>query len=171
MGVFWLLSSGCQITEIEVERSGEAVIPSAGVTDEFVMENLSNMDIVLEEFEDLGVDRKDISDAALTSLEISVTDPWGGDFSFADNIQVFADSPSLGRVRIAHQDEFPVGAATVAFETDGTNIDSYLVSDEGFSVVAVFAGRSPQRDLLVEGHAELTIGVTVAGACAHMKDR
>jgi len=171
VGALCLLSSGCQITEIEVERSGEAVIPSAGVTDEFVMENLSNMDIVLEEFADLGVEAKDISKAHLTSLEIDVIDPWGGDFSFADRIEVFADSPELGRVRIAHQDEFPPGATSIAFETDGANLESYLVSDEGFSIVAVFAGRSPKRDLLVEGHAELTIGVTVAGACAHMNDR
>lgn len=168
LGILWLFSSGCQITEIEIERTGEALIPSAGVTDEFVMDHLNGMDFILEEFPDLGVEERDLSRAELTSLDISILAPFGVDFSFADTIEVFADSPELGRVRIAHQDEFPVGATSIAFEADGTDIQSYLASDE-FSIVAVFTGGSPQRDLSVEGTATLTVGVTLGGACRQMR--
>lgn len=165
-----LCSIGCQVTEIEIERSGSAVIPSAGITDEFVMDNLSDMDFVLEEFSDLGVEREDLSKAHLSGLEVAILSPGGVDFSFADRIEVFADAPDLGRVRIAYQDTFPVGAPSIAFDLDGADLREYLAS-ESFSIVAVFDGGSPQQNIEVQGTATITVGVTVAGACNYLEER
>jgi len=167
LGAVLLSSTGCEVTEIEVERSGEAVIPESTIPDEVIMDAFREMDIVLEEFSDLGVEDKDLSDAVLTDLEIVMLDPPIADFTFARRIDVFAVAPGLERTRIAFLEEFPPAASFLTFETDGADISEFLASDE-FSIVAVFTGGAPDETLRVQGNARLNVGVTMAGACNHM---
>ena len=73
-------------------------------------------------------------------------------------------------VRIAYQDEFPVGEPIVAFETDDVNLRDYVAS-RSVTIRAEISGDAPEELVEVEATANILVGVTLRGACNHLKDR
>lgn len=163
-----LFCLGCEVKEVELERSSERIIPGGPAGVELEMMELEPESIVFSEIEDPGIGPEDITGASITRMTIEVLEPEGADLAFADAVEVFAESGDLPRVRIAHQDRFPTGDALVQFEVDDVDLREYLVSD-GMRMIAVFEGGGPERDIRVRGTTDLRVGITVRGACAAMK--
>jgi hypothetical protein len=166
IGVAMLACSGCEVASIDVERAGNAVIPHDGTLE---LMGLDGFEAVLGEIEDTeDVRRQDISDATLDQLVIEVLDPGQPDLSFITRIEVFAQSPELERVRVAHGEDFPVGARVVALEIDDVELRDYVAAQH-VSLVASIDGERPARDVHVHAVAQLSVGVTLRGACHHAK--
>jgi hypothetical protein len=170
VGVLAILLSGCEVTEVDIEQTGTAFIPRDHTVGAVEMPEMENLDLVLAVIENPGVGGEDITQAEITSLRVEVLEPEGGDLAFADRVEVFAEAPGMERVRIAHQDRFPVGAQIVEFETDDVNLRDYVAS-RSVTIRAEIVGEAPEELVEVEAVANLNVGVTLRGACNQMKKR
>lgn len=167
LGVALLWALGCELADFEVERSGYAVISADDDTDEVEVMRLDGLEIVLAEIEDTeDIGTEDISRAEIRKLTIEVVHPLGSDLAFVDRIEIFADSPDLGRVRVAYADELPRGEARVDLEIDGVDLQKYIAAPTA-TLIAVIDGTAPEREIRVLATAKLEVGATVRGACDH----
>ena len=158
---------GCEIADFDVERSGIATIPSRPEAEAITVMELDGFEIVLAEIEDTeDIGPEDISGADLRRFTIEVLDPAGADLSFIEGIEIYAESPELERVRIAHLDDVPRGASRIELEVDGVDLHDYIVAPV-VTLSAVVDGDAPETDVRVRASALLNIGATLRGACDH----
>jgi hypothetical protein len=164
LGLMLVASLGCEVANVDVVRHGTATIPKDGA---FEVMRFDGFELTLGEIHDeMGIERKDVSDATLEQLTLEVLSPDGADLSFIDRIEVFAESDELGRVRVAYLDDVVDGARLVELETDDVDLRSYVAAPE-VSLVAVIDGAMPEVDVQVRATALLNVGVTLRGACSH----
>lgn len=159
---------GCEVADFDVERKGTATIPRNRPADGVPIMRLDEFELELAEIEDeRGVSKKDLAEADLQRFRLEVIDPAELDLSFADRVEIYAEAPGLERVRVAWQDDFPVGARVVDLETDDVDLREYVAAPS-VTLFAVIDGAAPPVDVRVRGIAELHLGVTLRGACTHM---
>jgi hypothetical protein len=168
IGLLAILAGGCEVTEVDIEQTGTAFIPRDHTVGPVEMPEMENLDLVLAIIENPGVGGEDITEAVITSLRVEVLEPEAGDLAFAERVEVFAEAPGLERVRVAWQDEFPAGEPIVEFETDDVNLRDYVAS-RSVTIRAEISGDAPDELVEVEAVANLNVGVTLKGACNHMK--
>lgn len=159
---------GCEIADFDVERSGVATIPSRPDTAAITVMELDGFEVVLAEIEDTeDIGPEDISGAELRRFTIEVLDPEGDDLAFVEGIEIYAESPELERVRIAHLDDaVPRGTQRIELEVDGADLHDYIVAPT-VTLSAVVDGDAPETDVRVRATALLNIGATLRGACDH----
>jgi hypothetical protein len=163
-----LATSGCEITDVEIERSGTATIPEAPTNGPFAMARIDDLELELGEIEDEhDIGTEDISSAEVMRFTVEAIDPGTADLSFIDRIEVFAQSDDLEEVRVAHLDENPGEVAFVALAIDDVELREYVAADL-VTLVARFDGESPRTDVVLRATVVMDIGVTVRGACNHM---
>lgn len=166
VGVLLVTSLGCEVANVDVVRHGTATIPKDGA---FEVMRFDNFELALGEIQDeMGIERKDVSDATLDRLTLEVLSPDDQDLSFIDAIEVFAEADGLGRVRVAFLDDVADGAHEVELETDDVDLRNYVAAPE-VTFVAVIDGSMPDRDVKVRATAQLNVGVTLRGACSHSR--
>jgi hypothetical protein len=75
--------------------------------------------------------RKDLVEKiVLTSLDLAITSPSGGDFSFLESISIFINAEGLQETRIAWFDEIPPSAGSaLVLETSDTDLKEYIKKD------------------------------------------
>jgi len=169
LGLALVAALGCEIADFDVVRRGDGTIPRDQPGDSFELMRLDDLEIVIAEIEDTqGIGREDISAAELTWMTIEVLDPPEGDFAFVERIEIFAESPGLGRVRVAHTDGAPGGVRVIELDTDGVDLRDYIAAPH-VTLTAVFDGTSPATNVHVGATANLNIGATVRGACDHAR--
>lgn len=164
LGLLLVTSLGCEVTTVDVVRHGTATIPKDGA---FELMRFRDFEVELGEIEDtMDIERKDLSDATLDRLTLEVLSPDDADLSFIDEIEVYAESDQLGRVRVAYLGEVADGATEVELETDDVDLRNYVAAPE-VTLVAVIDGAMPEQNVKVRARAELNVGVTLRGACSH----
>jgi hypothetical protein len=168
VGVLAVLAAGCEVTEVDIEQTGTAFIPRDHTTGPVEMPEMENIDLVLAVIDNPGVGGEDITDARVTSLRVEVIEPDLGDLAFAERVEVFAEAPGMDRVRVAYQDEFPVGESVIEFETDDVNLRDYVAS-RTVTIRAEVTGEAPDELVEVEAIANLNVGVTMRGVCNQMR--
>ena len=170
IGVLAILVAGCEVTDVNIEQVGTAFIPRDHTVGPVEMPEMEDLDLVLAVIDNPGVGGEDITDATITSLRVEVLSPETADLAFAESVEVFAEAPGMGRVRIAHQDEFPAGEQIVEFETDDVDLRDYVAS-RSVTIRAEISGDAPEELVEVEAVANLNVGVTMRGVCNQMNKR
>ncbi len=166
LGLLLVTNLGCEVASVDVVRHGVATIPKDGA---FEIMRFEDFELELGEIEDTqGIERRDVSDATLDRLVIEVLSPEPADLSFVDQIQVYAETPQLGRVRVAYVGEVPPDTRVVELDTDDVDLRNYVAADT-VTFVAVIDGAMPATDVKVRATAELNVGVTLRGACSQSR--
>lgn len=167
LGAALLAALGCEVADFDVQKRGTATIPRDAMLDPIEMMQLDGFELVLAEIEDTeDIGPEDISGAELRRLTLEVIDPAGGDLSFLDSIEIYAESPELERVRVAHRERLPKGEARVDLEIDDVDLHDYVAAPS-VTLSAVVDGVAPPEDVRVRAIASLNIGATLRGACDH----
>ncbi len=126
---------GCKkidkLTQFNIKYNETIVIPSStGINLPF---NILTPDVETNSESTFALNdtRKDlVEEIKLTTLELTITSPSNGDFSFLKSISVFISADGLSETKIAWKDNIPAGIGTV-LNLDLTNIDlkEYIKKD------------------------------------------
>lgn len=124
--------SGCKkvdkLTQFDMEFNETVVIPStAGVNLPF---NLFTPDIQSNSESTFAVNdtRKDLVETIrLTRLDLTVTSPSNGDFSFLKSVEIFISAEGLAEEKIAWKNNIPSDANKhIELETSGTDLKEFI---------------------------------------------
>lgn len=169
--IFFL--AGCALTLTEIAVSGETkATVEQGTLVEDLAGNLGFSDFVAmdvtaaEELANQGVERGDISSAVLTDFGLDAVSG-AEDLSFLNSMDVLVATETLPELRIAFATAFPAGQANVDFQTTGSDILAYVVSQK-MTIVTDISGNRPDSDTVVRAHWTVTVGVTTQGAVSNL---
>jgi hypothetical protein len=168
-----LLLTGCGGTlfTIHVREASVTEVPAASPL-ELVLSGLGfgdfvSMDIVsAEELANQGVEPGDVKDVRLDSFELEALDG-DLDLAFLDALAIYVEAPDLDPVRVASQDDFPVGEPLVSFSIDDVDLTPYVQS-RSLTVTTEVSGRRPEAATRVEARIDLAVGVTGQGVANNL---
>ena len=159
---------GCSsLLTLSIEETATTTVEGGTVLEDLLgdlgFEEFVTMDLTSsEELQNQGVEPGDISQSALTLLELSVIEPEGGDLSFLESMAVSVSSPDVPGVLVAAQDTFPVGVSTVAFDLEEVDLTPYIVS-KALSLTTEVSASRPDEDTVVEARFIVDVTATVQG--------
>jgi hypothetical protein len=168
-----LLFLACgRLFTITVRDTSEVVVERGTIVEELVsdlgFESLNDLDLVeSEELANQGVEPGDIEEAYLVEFVLRASSPSGADLAFVDRLDLLVSAPGLPEVVIAHQDDFPAGAAEVALVLEPVDLAPYVVS-RSMTISTDVTGRRPEEDTVVEARYAIEVGVTGQGACNNL---
>jgi len=120
-----------KLTQFNMEYNEEVVIPSATGVDLPV--NIFTPDIESNAESQFAVNdtRKDmIEHITLTSMELNLTSPAEGDFSFLKSISIYISADGLEEQKIAWLDEIPAEPGNILdLETSDVDLQEYIKKD------------------------------------------
>jgi hypothetical protein len=120
-----------KLTQFNMEYNESIVIPST--TGIALPIDLLTPDIESNSESTFAINdtRKDLVEKiVLTSLDLAITSPSGGDFSFLESISIFINAEGLQETRIAWFDEIPPSAGSaLVLETSDTDLKEYIKKD------------------------------------------
>jgi hypothetical protein len=131
----FIVFSGCKkidkLTQFNMEYNEEVVIPaSTGINLPF---NILTPDIQSNSESTFAVNntRKDlVEEIKLTKLELMLTSPTNGDFSFLKSIHIFLSADGLSEIKVAWKESIPASVGkTVILETTSADIKEYIKKD------------------------------------------
>lgn len=165
---------GCDaLFHIDVDGTSASTIPAATpfevVLGEIGFGEFVQMDLTeASELQNQGVEPGDISTVVFTTLSLEATSPAGADLSFIDRIEMWVEADGLDPVRVASQDEFPVGQAQVELDLDEVDLTEFVVS-RSMTITTDVTGSRPEDSTTVEAYYALDIGVTKQGCNNYLK--
>ena len=168
IAVVWV-ACDATLTTIEIEEESSATIPEGTLLEDLLgnlgFDSFLDMDITqAEELQNQGVQDEDIHGVYLTQLELEVSSPAGGDFSFLESVNFYVEAPDLDRVHVASCTAFTDGGSLVSFDLMDVDLHDYVVS-ESMTLTSEVTGHRPDDETTVEARFALDIEVTVQGAC------
>lgn len=165
--------AGCALTLTEIAVSGEtkATVEQGTLVEDLVgdlgFSDFVAMDVTAaEELANQGVEPGDISSAVLTDFGLEAVSG-AEDLSFLSSMDVLVATEALPELRIAFATAFPAAQANVDFQTTGSQILAYVVSQE-MTLVTDIVGHHPDSDTVVRAHWTLIVGVTTQGAVSNL---
>lgn len=158
-----------KLFSVTLEESSEIVVergtPLEVLLGDFGFDEFTDLEIRDDtRLENQGVAPGDISDVYFTSFVLTAASPSGADLSFIDTLAFYVEADGLPRQRIAFQDSFPAGQATVELELDGVDLTEYVVAPSMDLTTEVSGGR-PDVDTTVRADFALKVGATRQGLC------
>ncbi|MCJ8165412.1 hypothetical protein MKJ04_11210 [Pontibacter sp. E15-1] len=70
-----------------------------------------------------------VKDVTLNRLNLSITDPQGGNFDFLKRIEIYISSEGQDEVKIAYLDEVPQNATTLSLKSTNAKLDKFIKGD------------------------------------------
>ena len=130
----WL--QGCKeldkLTQFEMDYSSSLTTPSSTGIDLPI--NFYSPDIESDSESAFAINdtRKElVEEIRLTRLDLTVTSPSNGDFSFLESIEIYLSADSLPEIKIAWKDRVPGDAGKLLeLETSGDDLKEYIKKDD-----------------------------------------
>ena len=163
-----LLFAACSsLLTIEIEDSTTTTVEGGTLVESLLgdlgFDGFLSMNLMeSEELKNQGVEPGDISQAKLTLLEMTVTDPADGDLSFIDQLDLYVSAPDVERQLIATQDDFPASVQMVSFERTDVDLTPYIVS-ESLSLTTDVTASRPAVDTTIEARYIIEVTATLQG--------
>lgn len=165
---------GCEtLFNIRVDGTAATTVPAATPLEtllgDFGFGELVDMDVTqAQELRNQGVEPGDISHVVFLEFTLEAVDPSGADLSFIDDLELWVEAPGLDDVRVAWQDDFPVGQALVEMHLDDVDLVDYAVS-ESMTIRSEITGSRPDEATEVEATYALRVGVTRQGCKSYQQ--
>jgi hypothetical protein len=171
LAVALLATATCSdLDHIDVEATGEAVIPQRTVLDELLGQvsfaGFGSFDISqTQEFQNQGYTKDQIDSVRLRRLTLEIADPPGASFDFLDSVRFSVEADGLPPVEIAHLDSVPAGSNELALEVAGdVELTPYVVAPS-MRITNDATGTRPAQETTVRATAVFDVDVSLTGAC------
>lgn len=158
------------VDNIDVEASGEAVIPQRSVLDELLGQvsfaGFGNFDISqTQEFQNQGYTKDQIDSVRVQRLTLEIAAPAGASFDFIDSVRFSVEADGLPAVEIARLDSVPPGSNELDLEVDGSiELRPYVVATS-MRITNDATGQRPPEETTVRATAVFDVDIAVTGAC------
>ena len=109
--------------------------------------------------------RKDrIEEVILTSLDLTLSVPENGDFSFLKSIEIYISAADLDELKIAWKDDIPADTGnTIELDTAGEDFKEYIIEDEFTLRVNTVTDEIITSDHQIDIHAVFFVDAEVLG--------
>ena len=127
--------SGCkkldQLTQFNVKYESSVTIPATAALnlpfDLFTPDITTNSE---QEFSVNNTGKNLIDEINLKSMELQITNPGDGDFSFLKSVEIFIKAEGLDEIKIASKDNIDVNTGnTIQLDTSDDNLKEYIMKD------------------------------------------
>lgn len=158
------------LDNIDVEATGEAVIPERTVLDELLgnvaFAGFGNFDISqTQEFQNQGYTKDQIDSVRIVQLTLEIADPAGASFDFLDSVRFSVEADGLPAIEIAYLDSVPAGSNELALEVaSDVDLRPYVVAPS-MQITNDATGRRPAQETTVRATAIFDVDIDVSGAC------
>lgn len=133
-GLF-LFINGCKkldkLTQFNMDYNTSVVIPSSTAVD--LPFNIMTPDVQSNSESTFSINdtRKDlIQQIILKKMELTITDPADGDFSFLKSISIYISAQGLSEAKIAWLDSIPAGTGNILdLDTSDSDLKDYIKQD------------------------------------------
>jgi hypothetical protein len=160
-----LALTGCKGIAFNVSQESEIVVERGTALEallgdltfgEFTDLDITSRDVVQNQ----GVEPGDINEVRLTELVLTATAPEDADLAFISSLDFYVEADGLPQERVASQDDFPEGQATVPLALEDIDLTDYAVQPSMTLTTEVSGGR-PEVDTTVL--AEFTLRIRATG--------
>jgi hypothetical protein len=165
-----LLATCSGLDNIDVEASGEAVIPQRTVLDELLGQvsfaGFGNFDISqTQEFQNQGYTKDQIDSVRIERLTLEIADPAGASFDFMDTVRFSVEADGLPLVEIARLDSVPAGSNELELQVAGdVELRPYVVAPS-MRITNDATGERPPQETTVRATAVFDVDIAITGAC------
>lgn len=161
--------SGCQklfnFTYFNMEFNEYAVIKSAvgaNLPFNFLTPNIeTNADSV---FESNDSRKKYIEEIILEELQLTITSPSNGDFSFLENIKIYITSEGIEESLIAWSDNITSEAKVINLTTTNADLQQYIKADRFSLKVSVETDEIITSEYTIYIHTDFFVNLTIFGS-------
>lgn len=171
-----VLATCSDIDNVEVEATGQAMIPRGTVVDQLLsdLEFAGFDNVEISESQELineGYTEDDIDSVRIQRMTLTVTAPAGGNLDFIDDIAFFVEAEGLPRVEIGRLDPVPAGQSAVDVVVDASvELRPYVVAPV-MTVTSEGSGMRPDQDTSIDAYLLFDVDVNVSGAACQVSMR
>lgn len=167
--IILIANTGCKkidkLTHFNMEYTETFTIPSStGVNLPF---NIASPDVETNSTSEFEINdtRKDlIEEIQLTQLDLSITSPSNGDFSFLKSAEIYISADGLSEAKIAYINSVPSSAGkNLSLETTKADLQEYIKKDKFDLRLKVVTDEIITSDYQVETHAVFYVDAKILG--------
>lgn len=167
--VLLLVNSGCKkidkFTQFNMEYTETFTIPSStGVNLPF---NFASPDVETNSTSEFAINdtRKElIEEIQLTDLDLKITSPSNGDFSFLKSAEIYISADGLSEAKVAFINSIPANVGnTLTLETTQADLQEYIKKDTFDLRLKVVTDEIITSDYDIETHAVFYVDAKILG--------
>lgn len=163
-----LLAIACgSLTRLSVSQNAHATIPGATLLEQLTGDlsfgGLGNFDISQSaEFKNQGVKKEQINSVKVKTLNLTITSPSNGDFTFLNSLSFFVEAPGVAKKEVAKGGPFTAGQKSVDLTLTGLELAPYATA-ESMTFTTVANGKKPSTTTEIDAKVVLEADVNVGG--------
>lgn len=99
-----------------------------------------------------------VKDVTLNRLNLTITNPQGGNFNFLKKIEIYISSENKAEVKLAYLEEVPANATTLHLKSTNAELDEFIKGDTYSIRTQAVLAKPVSRDITIK--ADMRFKVT-----------